>query len=209
MDRWENFCHGNQQILQTGSSGVFTESWLLTFTSMPLTRLINGIGQSASGWMYSYFIRILIVFECFIHVHISSYRVCSFSPRQSFYFSSSFPGLLFGMQYAHLLLLECLSFALDWFQLLNSYKGFQTFQCWVIGLSRWTPGSLQLWPSVPWYRERKQKAPTLVRGLKTLANWLIHSAQAYTSSIYYMPYPLLGTGNTEVEKRQKLLPYGA
>lgn len=175
---------------------------------MPLTRLINGIGQSASGWMYSYFIRILIAFKCFIHVHVSSYRVCSFSPTQSFCFSSSFPRLLFGMYYAHLLLLECLSFALDWFQLLNSYKGLQAFQCWVIDLSRWTPGSLQLWPSVPWYRERKQNAPTLVRGSKNTGK-LAHSFSTYTSSIYYMPYSLLGTGNKEVEKRQKLLPYGA
>lgn len=51
--------------------------------------------------------------------------------------------------------------------------------------------------------------PTLVRGLKTLADWLIHSI--HTSSTYYMPYTLAGIVDRRLSKKkpQKLLPYGA
>lgn len=52
--------------------------------------------------------------------------------------------------------------------------------------------------------------PTLVRGLKTLADWLIHSI--HTSSTYYMPYTLAGIVDRKLSKKkktQKLLPYGA
>lgn len=42
--------------------------------------------------------------------------------------------------------------------------------------------------------------PTLVRGLKTLADWLIHSI--HTSSTYYMPYTLAGIVDRKLSKKK-------
>lgn len=56
-------------------SGVFTESWLLTFTSTLLTRLIIAFNKILSEWMHSSFIWSLMAFECFIHGHVTFFYI--------------------------------------------------------------------------------------------------------------------------------------